>query len=305
MHHLRRSIVSLLIGLTVFFNIERLDFGQPNTIDIQTFVYALGIVAVIAVVVIPVLRQSPLLASLGLWLGVYVLCRLLVFNQRPLLGGIYTYLSITEAVFLSVLVWLAYYLGHSMHDFEEAVKNITLSDSNRRIRKLDEAIEDIHLELTRSRRYKRPLSVIVVETKLESVQAALHRTIQEVQRAMMTRYVVTSLARVIGGQLRRTDLVLDQRDRGRFVILSPDTTADSSTVVADRIQVAATEQLGVSVACGIASFPDDALTFEELVHRAELNLQKPAELAQYPTLTPAEPAHKEEVPNGHPYNSVG
>lgn len=305
MNHLRRSIVSLLVGLTIFFNIERLDFGQPNTIDIQTFVYALGIVAVITVVVIPVLRQSPRLASLGLWLGVYVLCRLLVFNQRPLLGGIYTYLSITESVFLSVLVWLAHDLGHSMHDFEEAVKNITLSDSNRRVRKLDEASEDIQLELTRSRRYKRPLSVIVVETKLESVQAALHRTIQEVQRAMMTRYVVTSLARVIGGQLRRTDLVLDQRDRGRFVILSPDTTADSSTVVADRIQAAATEQLGVSVACGIASFPDDALTFEELVHRAELNLQKPAEPAHYPTLTPAEPAHKEEVPNGHPYNSVG
>src|SRR5574341_457161 len=280
MRHLRRSVIALLIGLTVFFNIERMDFGQQNVIDIQTFVYVLGILAVIAVVMIPGLWNTPLPVSLALWLGLYVLCRLFLFNSRPLIGGIHTYLSITEAALLSILVWLAHNVGRSLSDFEEAVKNITLSDVNRRVRKMDEALEDIRMELVRSRRHQRPLTVMVVEAKPESIRAVLHRTVQEVQQAMMTRYVITSLARVIGGQLRRTDMGLDQRDRGRFVILSPDTKVASSSVVVDRIQAAAAAQLGGTIACGIASFPDDALTFEELVHRAEGNLQESMETAR-------------------------
>ncbi len=288
MKHLARSIITLLIGLAVFFNMERMDFGQQNVIDIQTFVYGLGILAVIAIIMIPALWNTPLPVSLALWLGLYLLCRLSFFSSRPLLGGVQTYLSITEVALLSILVLLAHNVGRGLHDFEEAVKNITLSDVNRRVRNMDEAIEDIRMELVRSRRHQRPLTVMVIEAKPESIRAVLHRTVQEVQRAMMTRYVVTSLARVIGNQLRRTDMVLDQRDRGRFVILSPDTNVASSSVVVGRIQAAAAEQLGVSIACGLASFPDDALTFEELVHQAEGHLQESMEITKLPSYTPAE-----------------
>jgi len=104
----------------------------------------------------------------------------------------------------------------------------------------------------------------------------------------MTRYVITSLARVISNQLRRTDLVLDQRDQGRFIILSPDTNAASSASVADRIQAAAAVQLGVLVSCGVASFPDEALTFEELVHQAKSNLRSPIEPSGSPIYTSSE-----------------
>ena len=295
MKHLARSIITLLIGLAVFFNIERMDFGQQNVIDIQTFVYVLGILAVLAVIMIPAMWNTPLPVSLALWLGLYLLCRLSFFSSRPLLGGVHTYLSITEVALLSILVGLAHNVGRGLHDFEEAVKNITLSDVNRRVRNMDEAIEDIRMELVRSRRHQRPLTVMVIEAKPESIRAVLHRTVQEVQRAMMTRYVVTSLARVIGNQLRRTDMVLDQRDRGRFIILSPDTNVASSSVVVGRIQAAAAEQLGVSIACGLASFPDDALTFEELVHRAKANLQESNGDHQAHKLTsyaPAESLHE-------------
>ena len=295
MKHLARSMIALLIGLAVFFNIERMDFGQQNVIDIQTFVYGLGILAVVSVIRIPALWNTPLPVSLALWSGLYLLCRLSFFSSRPLLGGVHTYLSITEVALLSILVGLAHNVGRGLHDFEEAVKNITLSDVNRRVRNMDEAIEDIHMELVRSRRHQRPLTVMVIEAKPESIRAVLHRTVQEVQQAMMTRYVVTSLARVIGNQLRRTDMVVDQRDRGRFVILSPDTNVASSSVVVGRIQAAAAEQLGVSIACGLASFPDDALTFEELVRRAKANLQESNgdhQAPKLPSYAPAESLHE-------------
>ncbi len=63
----------------------------------------------------------------------------------------------------------------------------------------------------------------------------------------------------------------DQQDQGRFIILSPESDVGGATALAERIRVAAEQQLGVAVTYGIASFPQDALTFEELVAYAETN----------------------------------
>ncbi|MGH2522288.1 MAG: GGDEF domain-containing protein [Anaerolineales bacterium] len=288
MNHLRRSAIALLIDLAIFYNIERLNFGQANVINIASVVYILVIMAVLSILTIPLLWRSRFALSLTLWLAAYALCRLVLFRDRPFLGEIYTYLTITEIALLSLTLWLAYDLARHLHDFEEAVKNITFADVNRRVRKLDEAEEDIQTELIRSRRHHHPLTVMVIEPESDSIQVALNRTVQEVQRAMMTRYVITSLARVISNQLRRTDMVLDQRDQGRFVIVSPDTNATSSAALADRIQAAAAVQLGVLVSCGVASFPDEALTFEELVHQAKSNLRSPIETSTSPVYTSSE-----------------
>jgi GGDEF domain-containing protein len=230
-----------------------------------------------SVIFVPALRRLHVAVSLVLWLGVYVMCRLFIFNQRPLLGGIDTYLSITELAALYILIVLAHNVARDLHDFEEAVKNITFADVSRRVRKLEDASEEIQTELIRSRRHHYPLTVMIIEPDAKSIKAVLHRTVQELQQVMMTRYIITSLARVISKQLRRTDMVLDQHERGRFIIISPDTSASSSDTLAQRIKSAAAEQLGVSVLCGVASFPDEALTFEELVHQAETGLQSPPE----------------------------
>ncbi len=277
MKHLRISFFALLVHLAVFYNIERLDFGQQNVIDIQAFVYVLGFVALISIIFVPVLWRLHVSVSLALWLGVYVICRLLIFNQRPLLGGIDTYLSITELAALYILIVLAHNVTRDLQDFEEAVKNITFADVSRRVQKLEDASEEIQTELIRSRRHHYPLTVMIIQPDAKSIKAVLHRTVQELQQAMMARYVITSLARIISKQLRRTDMVLDQHERGRFIVISPDTSASSSDTLAQRIKSAAVEELGVSVSYGVASFPDEALTFEELVHQAESSLQSPPE----------------------------
>ncbi|MBI3243742.1 MAG: diguanylate cyclase [Chloroflexi bacterium] len=289
MKHLRWSLLALLIHLAVFYNIERLDFGRQSIIDIQSFVYVLGLLALVSIIFIPTLWRLHVSAPLSLWLGVYIICRVTFFNDRPLLGGIDTYLTITELAALSLLIVLTHNVARDLHDFEEAVKNITFADVSRRVQKLEDASENIQLELIRSRRHHYPLTIMLVEPDAKSIRAILHRTVQEVQQAMIARYVITSLARVISKQLRRTDMVLDQHERGRFIIISPDTSASNSDILAQRIKAAAAEQLGVIVSCGVASFPDEALTFEELVHQAETSLQSSDNaLSKLPVYTPNE-----------------
>lgn len=277
MKYLRRSIITLLLIVAVFFNIERLDFGAENLIDIHSFTYVLLLVAVISTLTVPKLWEWPATYSFSLWLGTYFVLRFLVFNEQPFIGGIHTYILISEISLLSVSIWSAHQLARQVYDFEEAVANITFTKTHRRVQPLEAALEDIQIEFTRSRRYQSPLSLVVVTPEEDSVQVALHRTVLEVQRAMMNRYVLTGMARVISMALRRTDMVVEQGDKGQFVILSPHTSAEELNVVVRRIQQAVGEQLGVSVHCGVASFPEDALTFEDLLKEAQDMVDKPLE----------------------------
>jgi GGDEF domain-containing protein len=280
MRHLRQSFVVFLIYLTIFYNIERLDLVKEDLINISTFTYGLNLSAIVSIMAFPPLWRARSWVALAVWLGFFAVARLFAFNTRPLFGGMYTYLSITEVTLLTLSIILAHRLARDLHDFEEAVKNITFADVHRRLKTMEEVEDEIQMELHRSRRHHHPLTVMIVEPDPASVQVALNRTVQQVQHAMMTRYALASLARIIGNQLRRTDLVLDQLDRGRFVIVSYDTDALHAVVLAERIQTAAAQQLGVQVTCGLAAFPDGAFTFEELVHKAEEGLRTPVEPAR-------------------------
>lgn len=280
MKHLTRSIIALLGSLTILYNIERLDFGAKNVVDIQSFVYVLAIIAATSIVVVPTLRRAPLSISFGLWISLYFLLKLVFFHARPLIGGVYTYLSITEVALLSLVIRLAHELGYSLQDFEDAVRNLTFTDFSHRIQRLDEAAEEIQSEMFRSRHNHRPLSVIVVEPRPGAIQAVLHRAAYEIQQALMRRYVVNKLANLLSSQLRRTDLVLEQRGEGRFVIVCPETNASDATMLSEYIETIVAEKIGVSVLCGRASFPEGALTFEELVRQAESNIKRPVERSQ-------------------------
>jgi hypothetical protein len=238
-------------------------------------VYVVGLVAVIAVIWIPLLRRSSVFFSAAAWLSIYLAAKVLLFvflGRHPLLGGIYTYLSITEAVFLLITIWLAHGVASALDDFEGAVEKVTLVANNRRIRRLDEATDEIQHEIFRSRHYHHPLSIVIVEPEPGFIQTALHRAVQEVQQAMLKTYVINSMAQTFSKYVRRTDLILEQRDQERFMILCPDTNAADLSLMVEYLQIVAQEQLGASVVCGAATFPDEAVTFDELMHQAESRL---------------------------------
>jgi hypothetical protein len=275
MRRLPTAIVAFVIGLAIFYNIERLDFGQQNIVNIDSVVYVIGLVAVVSVVWIPILRRSNVFVSGAAWLGIYISAKVLLFvflDRRPLLGGIYTYLSITEVVLLLVTVWLAHAVASALDDFEGAVEKVTFTDNNKRIRRLDEATDEIQHEIFRSRHYHHPLSVVIVKPEPGFIQTELHRAVQEVQQAMLKTYVINSMAQTFSKYVRRTDLILEQRDQERFMILCPDTNAADLTLLVEYLQVVAQDQFGASVVCGTATFPDEAITFEELMRQAESRL---------------------------------
>jgi hypothetical protein len=276
MSRISQSVITLLIGLAIFYNIERLDLGEVNVIDIDSVVYPLGLIAVISVLLLPILQRYRRILSVIVWAGIYFLIKvllLLFFQGRPLLGGFYTYLTFTEVFLLSIIVWLSHSFATHLREVEEAVKRITFPNSNRQIRQFRESDEDIQVEMFRSRYHHHPLSIILVKPEPKSIQVILHRLVQEIQQAMLSSYVINNMAQTLSKYLRRTDLILEQRDQGRFIIVCPETNAKDSELLVEYIQTVAQEQLGASVTYGVATFPDEAVTFEELVRRAESKLQ--------------------------------
>jgi hypothetical protein len=273
--HLPRTIVALIVCLTVFYNIERLDFGEENIVNISSFVYVLVFFSVILLIWMPALRRSNVFVLSAIWIGVYLAVKswlAISSGRNPLLGGVYTYLSITELALLLITVFVGHKVASALEDFQGAVAEITLSDGNRRIRQIEEATDEIQLEMFRSRHYHHPVGIVVVKPEPAFNQMALHRAVQEVQQAMMDTYVMKSMAKTFSSYIRRTDLILEERDRGRFIILCPDTNASDLELMVEYLHAVAQERLGRPISCGTATFPEEAITFEELIHTAESRL---------------------------------
>jgi hypothetical protein len=270
MKRLPLSIILLILFLAFFFNLERLDLGEQALVNIHTPVYILTTIAITFTVMLPPLRQAKYPLAIVFWLLVYFGSRIYLFNTGPWWGGLDTYITLIEVTMLCCGIALAQWLGRNLDDFEKAVENITFAEI-KRASNLKDAVESINNEIYRSRRYNHPLTMIMVEPLKGSQEMILNQSVREVQESMISRYVSISLARALREYIRRTDMLVEQPDKGRFIVITPETGKVESERVVDKIFEAASS-IGAEVAVGMCAFPDDALTLEDMLSRAELDL---------------------------------
>ncbi|BBB49582.1 nucleotidyl cyclase domain-containing protein [Pelolinea submarina] len=270
MKRLPVSIILLIIFLAFFFNLERIDVGDQELININTFVYILITLAVVFIVMLPVLRRMKITLLLFFSDLLYFILKFAVFKENPFWGGYYSYITLVEFTMFSLGVVIAHWVGANMDDFEKAVENITFAEI-KRASNLRDAVESINNEIYRSRRYNHPLTMIMVEPLKGSQEMILNQSVREVQESMISRYVSISLARALREYIRRTDMLVEQPDKGRFIVITPETNKIESDRVISKIYQAASS-IGAEVAVGLCAFPDDALTLEDMLCRAELDL---------------------------------
>lgn len=277
MKNLQQTIVALLANLALFYTIERLAFQTRTSLATALFVFLLQVVLIIAIIAVPRLQRAPLYALFLIGGVAYFLGRLLL-SGTVLFNEALAYILFTEIIFLSFSIFLAHTLTRSLQDFREAVENITFADVRQRLQSQGEAEEDIAREMLRSRRHQHALSVVVIKARPESARAALHRSVREVQHAMMKRYLALGLARLITSQLRGIDFLIEPHDQETFVILCPETNREGATMLIERIRKDANERLGLAISTGVAAFPDEALTFKALFHKASEQVQASASI---------------------------
>lgn len=269
---IRRSLLGFLLFLAVFFNLERLDVGDEALVNIHSFVYVLMVVVALFVLFVPLAsRLSIYLLQFGT-LGIYVVLRLTVFNRQPLFDDAFTYVTTSEVALLALGVFLTDALAQDMRKMEKAIENVTLVDEGRNVVSLEDAREQIKTEMLRSRRHQREVSLLLFEQASGFDGFEVEQTIQQIQRAMLARYVSSSLAQLVRLTARRSDMVIAHPDTRRLILLAPETDTAGGEVVAERVQRLADERLGMRFRASIVTFPEDALTFDDLLEQAELKL---------------------------------
>ena len=270
MRRLRYSLLILLVIVGIFLNIERVDIGaEADIINLHTVVYILAFVAVLTTLLIPYRWRPSSIIMILFWVVGYLVLRLTIYDARLLLGGIHTYLTITELAMLSLLVLATSRVANDLYEVEDSVATATLEDVSDRVKHMDQAEELITKEFARSRRYDTPISVMVLKVHPDDVQFNMQRAAEEILQGMLKRYASNRLVRLLDRELRRSDLVLERMKEDEIVLVLPETTPEGTDVLADRIRSAIKKNMGINITAGYASFPDEALTFDDLLKQAQ------------------------------------
>jgi hypothetical protein len=264
MKNLKVSLILLFLYLAVVFNIEKASSGTIAEVELNGFVNILITIIIIASLAFRFFRNLTSYANLSFWVIAYFAFWFISLR----IGTMQANLQVTmiELILISVAAVLAREVAKNYFEIDTTLDRLVLASFGEHTLKMEDASNEIKSELIRSRRYQRALTLVVVEPDPTSLSKSMMASIEEIRNNLAMRYAMGKISEVINSTARRPDLVMHQSDH--FILLCPETTAESSKILIERIKSSVKAELGVSVAVGVASFPDDALTFEDLLTKA-------------------------------------
>jgi GGDEF domain-containing protein len=274
MTNLKRSFFGAALYLTVIFVLGQADYANRTIINFANYFYVAVIVAMPLTLFFPSISRVSALVPLGIWAGVYFVLLQLLDRSRSTSSNEFSIIAL-ELLLLESGVWFAHQLALQISHAESIMAALALSAFPNRARDIESENQRIKIELTRSRRYHRPLSVVVIEADVAD-EKATREMLKSIQHDLLQQFSSARLGQIIDDRVRQTDLVLRDH-KGRFIILCPETDRPNVSLLAQRIAHAIQEKTALRVRWGVAAFPDEALTFDDLLQKAEARLGHPEE----------------------------
>jgi hypothetical protein len=269
MTNLKRSFFGAAVYLAVIFVLGQADYADRPLINFANYFYMAVLVAMPLTLFFPRISRISVYAPLVFWAAVYIIL-LQVINRNYSANKGELPVVVLEFMLLEVGVWFAHQLASQISHAESIMDALAMSAFPNRARDIDSENQRIKIELTRSRRYHRPLSVVVIQTESEDEKIS-REMLKSVQQDLLSRFTSARVGQIIDDRIRQTDLVL--RDyKGRFIVLCPETDFRNGSLLAKRIAQSIKERTSLRVLWGVAAFPDEALTFEDLLQKARERL---------------------------------
>jgi len=262
---LRHSFFWSTLYLAIIFVLGLADYASRPIINFASYFYLAVMIAVPVTLFFPGLTRVPVYVPVAAWAGIYLLL-LQILDRTPSTNSVEFPIIVLEFVLLEAGVWFAFSLAFQINHAESVMDALALGAFPNRVKDFDTESQSIKIEFTRSRRYKRPLSLLVLEADhVERINA--REVVKSIQIDLMHRFTLARIGQIIDDRIRQTDHVMKDH-RGRFVILCPETELADAILLAKRIESAITERIDLELSCGVAAFPGDALTFEDLMKEA-------------------------------------
>ena len=269
MTNLKRSFFGAAVYLAVIFVLGQADYADRPLINFANYFYLAVLVAVPLTLFFPRISRISVYVPLLFWAVVYIVLLQLINRNYSANRGELAVIAL-EFMMLEVGVWFAHQLASQISHAESIMDALALSAFPNRARDIDSESQRIKIELTRSRRYHRPLSVLMIESESDD-EKLIREAFRNIQHDLMSRFTSARVGQIIDDRVRQTDLVL--RDyKGRFVVLCPETDFSNASLLAKRISQAIKERTSLRVLWGVAAFPEEALTFEDLLQKAQERL---------------------------------
>lgn len=269
MTNLKRAFFWAAIYLAIIFVLGQTDYTGRPIINFASYFYLSVMIAIPVTLFFPSISRVAPFVPLAVWGGVYLILLQMINRDLSANAGEFPVI-ILEFVLLEAGVWFAHQLALQIGHAESIMDALALSAFPNRAQDIEAESQRIKIELTRSRRYHRPLSLIVIESESED-QKTTREMLKSVQQDLLNRFTSARVGQIIDDRIRQTDLVLRDH-RGRFVILCPETTLDNTILLAKRISQAVKERTNLHVLWGAAAFPEEALTFDDLLQKASERL---------------------------------
>ena len=269
MTNLKRSFFGAAVYLAVIFVLGQADYADRPLVNFANYFYLAVLVAMPLTLFFPKVSRISVYIPLLFWAVVYIALLQLINRNYSANRGELAVVAL-EFMMLEVGVWFAHQLASQISHAESIMDALALSAFPHRARDIDSESQRIKIELTRSRRYHRPLSVVMIESESDD-EKLIREAFKNIQHDLMSRFTSARVGQIIDDRVRQTDLVL--RDyKGRFIVLCPETDLSNASLLAQRISQAIKERTSLRVLWGVAAFPDEALTFEDLLQKARERL---------------------------------
>lgn len=269
MTNLKRSFFGAAVYLAVIFVLGQADYAGRPLMNFANYFYLAVLVAMPLTLFFPRISRISVYVPLLFWAVVYIVLLQLINRNYSATKGELAVIAL-EFMMLEIGVWFAHQLATQISHAESIMDALALSAFPNRARDIESENQRIKIELTRSRRYHRPLSVVMIQPESDD-EKLIREAFRNIQHDLMSRFTSARVGQIIDDRVRQTDLVL--RDyKGRFIVLCPETDLANASLLARRISQAIKERTSLRVFWGAAAFPDEALTFDDLLQKARERL---------------------------------
>jgi len=186
MSSLKQSVFWLSFYIGVVFILAQFDYVDSPIIDFAKYFYFMVMVAVPATIFFPFTSRMTVLVPAIVWGSIYLV--MLQVLDRTVSAPNSTFpIILLEFILVEIGVWLAFQLANGISHAESVMDAMALSVFPNRTQTIQEASQQIKTEITRSRRYHRPLSLLVMQTD-PSDHVAIEQMITKIQHELSNRF---------------------------------------------------------------------------------------------------------------------
>jgi len=261
MADLRRNFSLLVIYLLLLFSLEFVHIENQPIFDFEIGFYWVMTAAIVLTLIVPWIRSLSIYSLLALWGGVFIVVSLLFLSRSE---NEFTKSTLVSFLFVEVAVWVAHQMSQTLDAVEALVRGLANHSYPNRTLSLNGSIQQIDTEFSRSRRHSRPLTLLLVQPeKITGDEQQL--AYKELRQDLLQHFANARIGQLIAESARSTDLIIEDEKKGLFLVLCTETEREKSPTLGRRITNNITDKLKSRVKWGTASFPEDALTMDELI----------------------------------------